>query len=332
MAFSALTAVLSCAALFMSCSGNKAGYEIDGTTSEMDHGTIYLCEYVGKSYLVRDSASIENGKFHFTGSLAMPAAYSLTTDTTRRRQAVFFLENVPMKITIANNGIGIEAEGSTVNDFYVANLVAAMDGSLDLDSLAAANPTSPVVPYFMQRYYSWRLTLDELKDVRAKFDKSLDTATPVQEADKLIARLMSVQVGAIAPDFELPDTAGMKVSLSSMRGSYVLLDFWASWCPDCRKENPEMVQLHKTFAPRGLKIVGVSLDKNRDNWMAAISKDGLAWTHLSDLAYWESPVAEAYAVKWIPQSYLIDPEGTIIARSLTTDSLSVILDKTLPRQ
>lgn len=316
----------------LSCSGSGEGYVINGVTDETAEGKIYLCEYVGKKYQVRDSAKISAGRFSFEGSVVVPSAYTLTADTLRRRQPVFFLENADIDVAIDDDGVQMSVEGSPLNDFYAANLAAAEAGTLDIDSLASANPQSAVVPYLMQRYYSWRLSLDEMQQVRAKFDNMLDANPSVREIDSLINRLSQLQVGAKAPDFQLPDTAGVMFSLSSLKGSFVLLDFWASWCPDCRKENPDMVKINERFAPRGLKMVGLSLDKERDKWISAIKRDGLDWLQLSDLNYWDSPVAETYAVKWIPQNYLIDPTGTIVARSLSPDSLAVVLDRMLPRK
>ena len=125
----------------------------------------------------------------------------------------------------------------------------------------------------------------------------------------------------LAPDFSLPDTSGVSVSLSSFKGKYVLVDFWASWCVPCRQENPNVVRVFEKFKDKNFTILGVSLDKTRDAWMQAIKADNLTWTHISDLKYWNSAAAELYKVKSIPYNLLLDPQGRIIAENVMGEEL-----------
>ena len=118
-----------------------------------------------------------------------------------------------------------------------------------------------------------------------------------------------------------PDVDGNPVSLSSFRGKYVLVDFWAAWCPDCRKENPNIVSAWEKYKNKNFAVLGVSLDRNREQWLAAIEKDKLSWTQVSDLKYWSSDAAVLYCIRWIPMSFLIDPEGKILAIGLEGDEL-----------
>jgi len=126
-----------------------------------------------------------------------------------------------------------------------------------------------------------------------------------------------VMVGMEAPDIALADTAGVVRRLSDLRGKVVLLDFWASWCGPCRMENPNVVRLYQRYHDKGFDIFSVSLDNNRDKWVAAIKKDGLVWpNHVSDLRGWQSAGGRAYGVSSIPATVLIDPEGKVMARNL----------------
>lgn len=131
--------------------------------------------------------------------------------------------------------------------------------------------------------------------------------------------------GAMAPDINLKSPEGELIALSSLRGKVVLIDFWASWCGPCRKENPHVVALYNKYKDKGFEIYGVSLDNNADRWKAAIAKDGLPWKHVSDLAGWKSSAAKLYGVHSIPQTFLIDEEGRIIKSGLRSRQLDQVL-------
>lgn len=130
-------------------------------------------------------------------------------------------------------------------------------------------------------------------------------------------------VGSVAMDFTQADTSGNPVSLSSFRGKYVLLDFWASWCGPCRQENPNVVANFKKFSAKNFTVLGVSLDRpgQKDKWLQAIYKDNLTWTHVSDLQFWNNAVAQQYRVQGIPKNWLIGPDGKVIAKDLRGPAL-----------
>jgi peroxiredoxin len=137
------------------------------------------------------------------------------------------------------------------------------------------------------------------------------------------------KIGSAMPDFTQNDQNGKPVRLSSFKGKYVLVDFWASWCGPCRAENPNLVKEYNTFKSKNFTILSVSLDNSKDKWLDAIKKDGLTWTHVSDLKYWQNEVAVQFGIQSIPASFILDPAGKIIAKDLRGADLGAFLSKNL---
>lgn len=131
-----------------------------------------------------------------------------------------------------------------------------------------------------------------------------------------VDKMKLTAVGQPAPEIALPNPEGQIVKLSSMKGKYVLLDFWAKWCGPCRQENPNVVRVYQKYKDKGFTVYGVSLDRKKEDWLQAIKEDNLTWTHVSDLKYWQSDAAKTYNITGIPFSLLLDPNGLIIAKNL----------------
>jgi peroxiredoxin len=148
---------------------------------------------------------------------------------------------------------------------------------------------------------------------------------------KAMNEIRALSPGAIAPDFTQNDSNDKPVRLSDFRGKYVLLDFWASWCGPCRAENPNVVKAYNKYSSKNFTVLGVSLDRpgKKDAWLAAIKADGLNWTQVSDLQFWNNAAAKQYNITSIPQNFLIDPTGKIIARNLRGEELQKKLEEIL---
>lgn len=193
------------------------------------------------------------------------------------------------------------------------------------------NPGSPLAVYALQQYAGWEINPDKVEPLFQSLsaaNKAYPSARLLQE-DVEIAK--KTGIGRIAMDFTQNDTLGIPVSLSSLRGKYLLVDFWASWCGPCRAENPNVVKVFQKYKDRNFHIIGVSLDRpgQKEKWMKAIHDDKLEWTHVSDLKFWDNEVAKQYGIKAIPQNLLLDPEGKIIAKNLRGEDLEARLGEAL---
>lgn len=137
-----------------------------------------------------------------------------------------------------------------------------------------------------------------------------------------------IKAGKKAPAFKLPTPEGKMVSLADFKGKFLVIDFWASWCPDCRKENPDLVKIHSKYAPKGVAFIGVSFDTERDAWLKGIESDNLRWTQVSSLVKWkETQISKDYGINWIPTFYLINKQGRVIGAYITAESLAAALEK-----
>ncbi|WP_460676989.1 redoxin domain-containing protein [Hymenobacter coalescens] len=196
-----------------------------------------------------------------------------------------------------------------------------------LKRLVKANPTSVVSAFALSDPQI--INADENFGFADSVATQLKKAQPNSRYTKALVQtlepLRKTAVGTIAPDIQLAGPDGKVVPLSSLRGQYVLLDFWASWCGPCRQENPNVVKTYQQFKNKKFTVYGVSLDQDRGKWLKAIESDGLAWTHVSDLKGWQSAAGQSYGVQSIPMNFLLDPQGRIVAKNLRGEALSAKL-------
>jgi peroxiredoxin len=188
----------------------------------------------------------------------------------------------------------------------------------------ATNNNSPIAMYALGQMAGWDINPEVVEPIyKALSEPARATPSGKAFAEKIVTAKKTA-VGAMAMDFTQNDTLDVPVSLSSFKGKYVLIDFWASWCGPCRQENPNVVKAFQTYNAKGFTVLGVSLDQPgaKDKWMKAIHDDNLTWTQVSDLKYWDNQVAKQYGIQAIPQNFLVDPAGKIIAKNIRGEELS----------
>lgn len=272
---------------------------------------------------------VENGTINITGS--KPIAMNLTISGSKSNnefkefQKVF--NPVFLKIQATVNSINNTPYG-TVRDSLMLIYESVKDSmQVNLDLFVKRFPSSFVTPFILfatAQYYEDPLLLE------SRFEKIDSSIRGSQIGTSLRQYIVYNKVGAVgtkAIDFTQPDTMGLPVALSSFKGKYVLVDFWASWCGPCRMENPNVVENYNHFKEKNFTVFGVSLDRpgQKEKWLDAIKKDGLTWTQVSDLQFWNNAAAQLYRVSGIPFNLLVDPDGKILARNLRGPDLKTKL-------
>lgn len=303
----------------------KSEFSINGTTNELKNGTV-LYLFDSSTDKIIDSVKVQNNKFNITKNLQnypLPAVLRNKDNSLYKR---LWLENKPMIFNASNRNfenaeiLGSDSEIEYGNLYKAVDTLPRKEREKLLMDFIKAHSDNILGSYVLAEWYiSWKK--ERTEPLFNQFSEKNKNSLYGQEILKYIETNQDPKIGDKYVDFESTDQYGKKYKLSAIKGKLTLLEFWASWCAPCRKDNKNLVNYYDKYKSLGFEIFQVSLDDNEEKWLEAIKQDNLQWTNVSELKGWKNNGAMIYGINLLPTNYLIDENGIIISKDLQGEEL-----------
>ncbi len=351
--------------LFLSCTSlvlqAQQMYSIKGTIKGAKENAKVTLRFDNQDSEILGETIIKNQQFELKGNITEVAMHVLAVEGSERNLGIFldgsnvtvngridslseatvtgsashrsFVEFRTLfdpyfsKLDVLGKQLSNPAMQAKQDSLYTIARTIISDLNIKADDFIERNKQSAVTPLLLFILYNFFQQPDVLDERFVKLTEQSQKSYYGRMVNTIVMDNRIGKVGTEAIDFAQADTSGRMVTLQSFRGKYVLVDFWASWCGPCRMENPNLVSAYNKYKDKNFTVLGVSLDRDKNAWLQAIAKDGLQWTHVSDLKFWGNEAARLYKISAIPQNFLVGPDGIIVGRNLRGEELQMKLEE-----
>ena len=309
----------------------NGSFQLKGTLDKIDINFIFLEGVNGNVPVILEEGSIEMEIFKDSLASSITSGTPSNNNLAQYRESTQGFAKDMRTLVQEINEANILGDNILAED--LTSKYKAIEANLSVyeKDFMNTNPQSYVASLILERLVTTKaMRSSEAKLIFNGFDQKIKSSVSGEKVEAIINVPSNLTaIGEVAPVFEGPTPTGELVSLASLKGKVTIIDFWASWCRPCRIENPNLVRLYKRMHDKGLEIVGVSLDKNQSSWTRAIEDDGLSWNHVSNLKYWQDPIALLYGVRSIPAAFVLNKDGVIVAKNLRGAQLDAKIEELL---